>query len=70
MEISAKELAAKTGLDYGVSNGILRCMVNGKSATITKRPQPEGHRGKPTNIYHVDANFVEVLVKLLGGNQY
>jgi len=65
MEISAKELATKTGLDYGVSNGILRCMVNEKSATITKRPQPEGKRGKPTNIYHVDTDFVKVLVKLL-----
>lgn len=61
MRITAKELAAKHGVDQIVANSFLNFLAKVGSAKIVEQRKPEGGKGRSTNVYEVADSIIVTL---------
>lgn len=60
MKTTVKELSDKLSVDVVYVNGFLQTLIKmGKARIVGKVEKPAGTRGKPSNIYEVDAGIVD-----------
>jgi predicted transcriptional regulator len=68
--MTVDKFAEVFGIERNVAYGLLRFLADAKLVQTSKLPQPEGKKGKPATIYHLDEQvgqrFVEHLKQKLG----
>jgi len=68
--MTVDKFAEVFGIERNVAYGLLRFLADAKLVQTSKLPQPEGKKGKPATIYHLDeqlgSRFVEHLKQKLG----
>lgn len=59
--MTVNEFAALYCVEMPVAYGVLRFLAEKGIIVVSKRPQPDGRKGKPTNIYHLETLDLEAL---------
>ena len=61
--VTIKELAAHLGVDYITATGFIKVLeIFGAAKENGNRPNPEGTRGKPSKVYGICADVIELVL--------